>query len=234
LEINPFDNVIVSEPRRIEKPVKGLNDQPLTELVNQFQRLEEGEIPRTAKLGSAMFVISPEPGYGESHLVGRLFKALQGRATLVYLRPFTNPSSCWKSILLKMVQEMEFPESAETEFCSEGDYTQLEGLAHGILRNVVIHGLQEGTITTKNKGALLEYFKKVSVLELRKSKQWSNWVSEKVSSLASRLNIQLRRAGIRLNASSGSWLGVLGKYAYSPTNYDTRQACLDWLRGGKH
>jgi hypothetical protein len=105
---------------------------------------------------------------------------------------------CWKSILLKMVQEMEFPESAETEFCNEGDYTQLEGLAHGILKNVVIQGLQEGTITARNKGALLEYFKKVSVLELRESKEWSTWVSEKVSSLALRLNRQLRSAGIRM------------------------------------
>jgi hypothetical protein len=232
VEINPFDNVIVSEPRRIEKPVEGLNDLPLAELVHQFQGLEEGGIPRNTKVGSALFVMSPEPGYGKSHLIGRLFKTLQGRATLVYLRPFTNPSSCWKSILLKMVQEMEFPESAETEFCSEGDYTQLEGLAHGILKNVVIHGLEEGTITTRNKGALLKYFEKVSVLELRKSKEWSAWVSEKVSSLALRLNRQLRSAGIRLNSSAGSWLGVLGKYAYSPENYDTRQACLDWLRGG--
>ena len=232
MEINPFDNVIVSEPRRIEKPVKGLNDQPLAELVDQFQALEKGEIPRNSKVSSALFVISPEPGYGKSHLIGRLFKTLQGRATLVYLRPFTNPASCWKSILLKMVQEMEFPESAETEFCSEGDYTQLEGLAHGILKNVVIHGLEEGTITARNKAVYLNYFKKVSVLELQKSKKWINWVSEKVSPLASRLNIQLRRAGIRLNASAGSWLGVLGKYAYSSKNYDTRQACLDWLRGG--
>ena len=232
MEINPFDNVIVSEPRRIEKPVKGLNDLPLEELVSQFQGLEKGKIPRNDKVGSALFVISPEPGYGKSHLIGRLFKNLRGRATLVYLRPFTNPASCWKSILLKMVQEMEFPESAETEFCSEGDYTQLEGLAHGILKNVVIHGVQEGTIKTRNKDVLLEYFEKVSVLELRKSKKWSTWVSEKVSSLASRLNRQLRSAGIRLNASAGSWLGVLGKYAYSPKNYDTRQACLDWLRGG--
>jgi len=27
-----------------------------------------------------------------SHLIGRLFKSLRGSATLVYLRPFTNPS----------------------------------------------------------------------------------------------------------------------------------------------
>jgi hypothetical protein len=232
MEINPFDNVIVSEPRRIEKPVKGLNDLPLAELVNQFQVLEEGGFPRTAKIGSALFVMSPEPGYGKSHLIGRLFKALHGRATLVYLRPFTNPSSCWKSILLKIVQEMEFPESGETEFCGEGDYTQLEGLAHGILKNVVIRGLEEGTITARDKAVRLEYFKRVSVLELRKRKEWSTWVSEKVSALALRLNRQLRSVGIRLNASSASWLGVLGKYAYSPKNYDTRQACLDWLRGG--
>ena len=232
MQINPFDNVIVSEPRRIEKPVKGLNERPLAELADQFQGLEQGEIPRSSRVGAALFIMSPEPGYGKSHLIGRLFKALQGRATLVYLRPFTNPSSCWRSILLKMVQEMEFPESAETEFCNEGDYTQLEGLAHGILKNVVIHGLRQGTITARKKDALLEYFRKVSVLELRKSEEWVEWVGEKVSSLALRLNRQLRGAGIRLNASAGSWLGVLGKYAYSPWNYDTRQACLDWLRGG--
>jgi len=128
MEINPFDNVIVSEPRRIEKPVKGLNALPLAELVNQFRVLETGEIPRNSKVGSALFVISPEPGYGKSHLIGRLFKSLRGSATLVYLRPFTNPSSCWKSILLKMVQEMEFPESAETQFCSEGITRNSKGL----------------------------------------------------------------------------------------------------------
>jgi hypothetical protein len=232
MEINPFDNVIVSEPRRIEKSVKGLNDLPLAELVDRFQGLEQGGIPRTARVGSALFVMSPEPGYGKSHLIGRLFKSLQGRATLVYLRPFTNPASCWKSILLKMAQEMEFPESAETEFCGEGDYTQLEGLAHGILKNLVIHGLQEGTLTARHKDVQLEHFRKVPVLELRNSEQWSGWVSEKGSFFASLLSAQLRRAGIRLNASSSSWLRVLGKYAYSPRDYDTRQACLDWLRGG--
>ena len=232
MEINPFDSVIVSEPRRIEKPVKGLNNLPLAELVNQFQSLEHGGIPRTAKAGSALFVLSPQPGYGKSHLIGRLFKALQGRATVVYLRPFTNPSSCWKSILLKTVQEMEFPESGETEVCGEGDFTQLEGLAHGILRNLVVRGLEEGDLKAKNKDVQLEHFRKVPFLELRNNEEWSQWVRGKISALASLLNRQLRRAGMGLNASSVSWLGVLGAYAYAPGDYDTRQACLDWLKGG--
>lgn len=232
MEINPFDDVIVSEPRRIEKPVSGLNDLPLKDLVNQFLKLEQGQVPRKAKVGSAPFVLSPEPGYGKSHLIGRLFRALQGRATVVYLRPFTNPSSCWKSILLKTVQEMEFPESGETEFCGEGDFNQLEGLAHGILRNLVIQGLEEGSITARNKNVQMEHFRRVPFLELRNSEEWGRWVGGKIATLASLLDRQLKRSGIRLHASSLSWLGVLGAYAYAPGDYEMRQACLDWLRGG--
>jgi hypothetical protein len=230
--IHPFDNVIVSEPRRIEKPVEGLNDQPLQQLVNQFESLEGENIPRTRKFGAALFVMSPEPGYGKSHLIGRLFRALQGRATLVYLRPFTNPASCWKSILLKTVQEMEFPESGETEFCGEGEITQLEGLAHGILKRLMLQGLESGKLTARDKGVQLKHFRKVPVQELRNHDEWRNWLRSGTSSLASLLDMHLRRAGARLNSAPGSWLGVLSAYAYNPDDYDVRQACLDWLRGG--
>jgi hypothetical protein len=201
MDINPFDNLIVSEPRRIEKPVSGLNDRALRKLTAQFKTLEKESYPRATRLSGAQFVLSPQPGYGKSHLIGRLFRQLRGRATLVYIRPFTHAASCWRSILLKMVQEMEFPDSAEAEFRSKDESTQLEALVHGILMNIVVSGLEDGSIKFKNQQAALDYFKQVTLQQLRAKRKWVKWVDEKTSALAYRLNKLLKRTGVKLNAS---------------------------------
>jgi hypothetical protein len=232
MEINPFEDVIVSEPRRIEKPVGGLNDKPLQTLVGQFAALTGDPFPRACRQPGARFIISPEPGYGKSHLIGRLFKELQSSATLVYLRPFTDPGSCWKSILLKMVQEMEFPDSAQAEFCLEDEPNQLEALMHGILMNVLVIGIESGAVKLKNKKAALDSLKKASLGNLRKNKKWVDLVTSTRTGLANQMQKQLNRVGIKLNASPISWLGVLTTYAYLPNEFSLRQACLDWMKGG--
>ncbi|MEJ2166087.1 MAG: hypothetical protein P8X90_11190 [Desulfobacterales bacterium] len=232
MEINPFEDVIVSEPRRIEKPVSGLNDKPLQTLVGQFAALAGEPLPRASKPPGARLIISPEPGYGKSHLIGRLFRELRGSATLVYLRPFTDPGSCWKSILLKMVQEMEFPDSAAAEFCVADEPNQLEALMHGIIMNVLVIGIESGTVRLKNKKAALDFLKKASLNNLRQNKKWVDLVGATRAELARQMQAQLDRTGSRLNASPTSWLGVLATYAYFPNEFDQRQACLDWLKGG--
>jgi hypothetical protein len=230
--INPFESVIVSEPRRIEKPVPGLNDLPLERLLEQIGRLTASEFPKAVKLAGAQFVQSPAPGYGKSHLIGRLFKQLRGRATLIYLRPFTNPSTCWKSILLKMVQELEFPESAEAEFCGADEPNQLEALVHGILVNVVVNGLKSDSIRHKHPAGAVGYFQRATLQQLRSNREWVAWVGKKKAGLAALMERQLKQKGILLSASPLSWLSVLLRYAYFPKFYELRQSCLDWLRGG--
>jgi hypothetical protein len=232
MDINPFESVIVSEPRRIEKPVPGLNDLPLERLLEQIGRLAAGEFPKAAKLSGAQFIQSPAPGYGKSHLIGRLFKQLRGRATLIYLRPFTNPSTCWKSILLKMVQELEFPESAEAEFCGTDEPNQLEALVHGILVNVVINGLKSGVIRHRHPAGAVGYFQRATLKQLRSNREWVAWVGKKKAGLAELMERQLKQRGILLSASPLSWFSVLLRYAYFPKSYELRQSCLDWLRGG--
>jgi len=234
MDINPFESVIVSEPRRIDTPVPGLNDAPLDSLTRQLDKLTGGDLPRAVKLSGAQFIQSPAPGYGKSHLIGRLFKALRGQATLIYQRPYTNASTCWKSILLKMVQELEFPESAAAEFCGENEANQLEALVHGILVNIAINGIQGGLITFKDRENqdVLRYFRKVSLRQLRFNRRWVGSVFEKRVQLAGLMEKQLKARGIFLNASPLSWLSVLIHYAYRPEQYELRQACLDWLRGG--
>jgi len=232
MDINPFESVIVSEPRRIEKPVSGLNDSPLASLLKQVEKLTGGEFPKAVKLSGAQFIQSPAPGYGKSHLIGRLFQQLRGRATLIYLRPFTNPSSCWKSILLKIVQELEFPESAEAEFCGVNEPNQLEALVHGILVNVVINGLKSGSIKHKNREGAVAFFQRATLSQLRSLPEWVAWVSARKPKLAELMERQLRQKGIFLSASPLSWFSALLQYAYFPRSYEMRQSCLDWLRGG--
>jgi hypothetical protein len=232
MDINPFESVIVSEPRRIEKPVPGLNESPLERLLEQVGKLAAGKFPKAVKLSGAQFIQSPAPGYGKSHLIGRLFKQLRGRATLIYLRPFTNPSTCWKSILLKVVQELEFPESAEAEFCGTDEPNQLEALVHGILVNVVVNGLQNGIIRHRHPTAAVEYFQRATLKQLRSNREWVAWVGNKKAGLAELMERQLKQKGILLSASPLSWFSALLRYAYFPKSYELRQSCLDWLRGG--
>lgn len=232
MDVNPFESVIVSEPRRIERPVAGLNEGPLQGLTGQLEKLAAGDFPRAIKLPGAQFVQSPAPGYGKSHLIGRLFKRLRGRATLIYLRPYTNAATSWKSILLKMVQELEFPESAEAEFCSEHEANQLESLIHGTLVNVAINGINGGAIRVKDKQASVNNFQRATLEHLRSNEKWVEWVFDKRAKLAELMERQLKQRGIFLNASPLSWMSVLVHYAYRPKAYELRQACLDWLRGG--
>lgn len=109
--INPFDEDIVTEPRRIEAAVPGLNDTALNTLMTAFKRLVQTPPPRiNTQLPKAQFVISPEPGYGKSHLIGRLFAGLDGLATRIYIFPFEDAATYWKSVLDRIVYELKAPE----------------------------------------------------------------------------------------------------------------------------
>ena len=101
-------------------------------LIEKFGELDNGVSPRQSRLTHAQFVVSPQPGYGKSHLIGRLFKKLRRRATLVYIRPFENPHSCWRTILLKMIREMEYPDQRDHHPTRHTTISQLETFAHDI------------------------------------------------------------------------------------------------------
>jgi hypothetical protein len=74
MQVNPFEEDVVREPREVLFSVKGLNDAPLNTLVDKFSALDAGAPPRSqpAKAAKAQLVVSPDRGYGKSHLLGRL------------------------------------------------------------------------------------------------------------------------------------------------------------------
>src|SRR6266542_6841607 len=105
LPVNPFEADVIREPREVTYSVTGLNDAPLNRLIAEFEKLAADELPRKpVPSPKAQLVVSPEAGYGKSHLLGRLFQALGQRATKIYLRPFQSPQRAWHSILLETVQ----------------------------------------------------------------------------------------------------------------------------------
>lgn len=226
---NPFEQAIVTEPRRIAASVPGLNEEPLDRLVHLVEGLRGGVPPRDARSPGARLLVSPDPGYGKSHLIGRLFSGLEGRATLVYLRPYANPSSCWRSILTKTVQEMEFPDFAKASPLEAE--TQLEALIHGILVNMTVSGLRRRMIPSRNPEALIAYLEGASAAELCANDTWKNLLRRQIDNLAELLRRLLHERGMHLAASPSGWLHVLVHVAYGDRGRpDLRQACLDWLK----
>lgn len=231
LLISPFENDIISEPRQVKKSVPGLNEKPLEALVLRFEELLLPEFPRKEKLAHVQLVSSIEKGYGKSHLIGRLFQKLNQKATLVYLGPFGDPGSCWKSILLKIVQELNFPDRLGKNY-SPDDPSQLESFAHGILTHMLVKAIESGSISSSNKEKTIKAFEHLSLKDFMNDKKSFQQIKKKHKTLINLYSRQLRDNGVYLNSSPYSWFGVLFNYAYFPEHYELRDTCLDWLKGG--
>ncbi len=226
---NPFEQAIVTEPRRVSASVPGLNEEPLERLLQLVEALCGAGLPRDARSPGARLLVSPAPGYGKSHLIGRLFGRLEGRATLVYLRPYTNPASCWRSILTKTVQEMEFPESAGASPLEAE--TQLEAFIHGVLVRMAVNGLRRGVIASRDPQTLIAYLEGACAAELCANETWKSLLRRRSGAFAELLRRQLHERGLHLRASPAGWLHVLVHFAYGGRDRpELRRACLDWLK----
>ncbi|MBF0310290.1 MAG: hypothetical protein HQL56_12260 [Magnetococcales bacterium] len=236
---NPFDQDIVNEPREIEQAVAGLNDAPLRTILDTFSRLEEGALPRrNRRLPHGLLVTSPQAGYGKSHLIGRLFKELNGRATLVNVRPFQAPDSCWKSLLGHTLQELNQADRF-SDTAGENGSSQLTVFAHGVLTHLLVHieRAKRNTLNARYRKILDEL--QQSPLEAHRyivgKPAWKEAVQSQLHnrSIFSRLVEVLEQglAPLALHASSRSWLKVLIAFGFPPEESLLLQTCRDWLKG---
>jgi hypothetical protein len=199
IQVNPFEDDVVREPREVSFSVSGLNDAPLNTLVGKFEALVAGELPRPAMPAKAQLVVSPDRGYGKSHLLGRLFAKLGRRATKVYLRPFQDPYKAWHSILLLILQELERPDEEKA-----GGPTQLEALALGTLAHVAADFIAEDGIPNYPKAAdAAAFLRKVGVdptLPEAQIRPWIEWIAKLINdpSEVGRLALRLQSRGIAL------------------------------------
>jgi hypothetical protein len=233
LQVNPFEDDVVREPRDVSFSVHGLNDAPLNALVRKFSALDAGELPRSqpVRAAKAQLVVSPDRGYGKSHLLGRLFAKLGGRATKVYLRPFQDPFKAWHSILLLTIQELERPDDEKA-----GAPTQLEALAVGTLAHVAADFIAEDGIPDYPEAPhAVEFLRKVGVdlaIPEAQIRPWIDWVAKLIADPGTlrRLALRLGRRGIDLHGREKAWLRVLAAHALCEPYGESRSAAVKWLR----
>src|SRR5689334_22100019 len=140
LLINPFEKDVVHKPRECPSSVATLNEDILSGLIAAFGSVDAN---RTLVGNKAELILSIAPGYGKSHLVGRLFKALDRKATQIFLTPFQTVSLCWQSILFHLVNELDYPDSSDETKWAFDEPRQLDALAEGVLRNLVANAIDE-------------------------------------------------------------------------------------------
>jgi hypothetical protein len=226
---DPFGETIVSEPRRIESAVESLNADALAQVLSRFNRLKNQPAPRLKDAQNTVVVLSPEPGYGKSHLIGRLFRKLDDDATLVYVRPYQDASSCWLTVLERIVAELNYPDEADKITLEPGDVTQLDTLARRVLVHLVIQLLEGGKVDVPDPKPAQDFFRKYpnAVFE---TPEWRGWLDTNFKTLLPALDQLLAAQGIQMAPNRSAWLRVLFKYAFAGEAYEVRQTCLEWLR----
>lgn len=234
MQMNPFEDdiVIVREPRDVSFSVAGLNDAPLNRLLAKFSALDSGGLPRSrpAKADKAQLVISPDRGYGKSHLLGRLFAALGRRATKVYLRPFQAPDRAWQSILMLTLQELDRPDDD-----TPGVPTQLQALAIGTLAHIVADFAEDGVPGRPDVMPAVPPLRELAagLLPDAAKPRLIAWLAKLFADAGpmKRLAGRLHQRHINLHGHEKAWLKVLATCALDDPLGEARSAALKWLRG---
>jgi hypothetical protein len=229
--INPFRNDIIRAPSEVSFSVAGLNDKPLERLVATFVQLTKGALPRSPiPAPKAQLILSPDAGYGKSHLLGRLFEKLANRATLVYLRPFQAPDKAWHTILLTTVQALKSAFHTDQVVRS-----QLDAFALGVLAHLAADYLAHQPVGNAELRSALDYVREHPLKILAPSLSNNaliDWLKKAPydESLANELAALLNKREIYLNGREKAWLKVLGAVAFGETYGLEREAALKWIR----
>ncbi len=236
LPLNPFEDNVVFEPRDAESAIAGLNDRPLGKLRRAFARLETEPKPRRTRLPLlAQLVVSAEPGYGKSHLIGRLFRELDDRATQIYLRGFQDAETFWQSLLLKVVQEMDRPDDPKLSKWQPGVLSQLDAFAFGVFAHLLSGLILNGKVVCDDAPARAEEFRTKPLEAFGHGKpehsiyQWmqTEFAARLLPALERELPLQIGP----LTGGTRAWLKVLYAYASCARDPRRRGLCLDWLKG---
>jgi hypothetical protein len=226
---DPFGQDIVNEPRQIEHAIDSLNSAVFKHVIGRFESLQSRPIPRLQDPPHGVVVLSPEPGFGKSHLIGRLFRKLDDDATLIYVRPYQDPASAWISLAERVVSELNYPDDAEKVTVGPGDVTQLDTLARRVMVSLVVNLLDSGAPNVPNPEQARKFFTRFpnAVFE---TPEWREWLQHHFEKLLPSLDHLLAATGVHLTPSRSAWLRVLYAYAFSEQDHAVRQTCLEWLR----
>jgi hypothetical protein len=236
--LNPFSDQIVTQPRRAEPAIKGLNDQVLRRLLNEFEKVNS--IPR--RCGRIQLVVSPAGGYGKSHTTGRLFRDVGRQATRVYVRPSAAPDSCWISLLHSLVQELSGPEYEGTTEQHAFPPTQLDALAHGVFGTLLV-GLMDAGEYSYGDPEFVRHRLTKQVFEKwdlsNPDSPWGSWASDMLDTFEKsetrsarllRLLAELTQDTLSNTTRPQAWMRVLRAYCQDRADASVREFALEWIR----
>ena len=232
-EINPFADQIINEPQRLEAVVGGLNDRPLEMLLAEFARLADGPAPRARRrLPYAHLVSSPQPGYGKSHLIGRLYREIQGRAIFVYILAIQNPATVFQSLMQAIVRELHFPPRSASGPLDREQSTQLDLLAHHVFAHLLAD-LIENRVgveidTPADTPAKLRADPLLAFNRGTEGDLWADWMRQHFEKLLPYFEEAFEARRVVLHSPRG-WLRALFHYAWSPFDAAKRRYVRDWI-----
>ncbi len=230
---NPFAARFVESPRKVPASVASLNHEALERLVQRVRFLahsqKSGQLPPPLP---AIRILSPEPGCGKSHLLGRLFTELRTDATRIYVQPFGNEGTAWTSLLQQTLKEMSYPDLGATDYCETGELNQLDAFASGVLAYIaaVYIESEEPCYSEFLRALLANPLEKMALAE--KDSPARIWIDQHFDTLTHFASSRFHARGLTLSGDNKlrSWLRVLFLYACSARNPDLRETCLDWLK----
>ncbi len=226
MSVNPFLDDIVDDPRRISYSLPGFNQHVVDQITERLHLLLKEPCPRYGlRSPKSLLVMSPRAGFGKSHLIGQLFRAQSGKSTLVYIKPYGDPETAWKSILTRMGQELDFPDRTD-----EDDFapSQLTLFSHAVLAQIVADHLPP------NQKHNIDYLRRApeKLVSLKDHEQWCDFL-EKILKNGTWINaVQQKLHRLNLQTPLIVWLKVLHGYGYlGEADWEVMQGCKDWLRG---
>lgn len=240
LLLNPFAKRVVERPRGIDVTVEGLNAKVLRELQREFAVLLQGTPPRAGlRKDEVQLVMSADPGYGKSHLIGRLFEELKQSATRIYVRPFTDPSNAWSSALSRLVLEMSLPESGKAESSPGGEPTQMDAFGQAVLAQAFLELVRRNPGFRPENPKVLERLSGVSLNRFDlgdESTPESRWMGSLTEDELNQAACLLPALGVSLQpgSSAETWLRVLFLYVADRSQVQRRSLCLEWVEAKLH
>ncbi|RYD33038.1 MAG: DNA translocase FtsK [Verrucomicrobiaceae bacterium] len=228
--MNPFSWDIVKNPTEIPATVSSLNQGVLESLEAAFTPLNAGATPRRpAGPGSkARLVLSPAPGYGKSHLIGRLCRNLAGKASVVAFTPFQSADLCWQSLLLQVLRTLQSPVPPAT--AGPCPHNRLADLAQDVIRHLVAWSITNRQISHPDPATAAQWaLNHLALGPPSENLEWNAELHGLFSHQPGILRKALAHSGVSL--ADHDWPAVLFRYAVSEPFSEQQERCVAWMKG---
>lgn len=232
--MSPFDTNVVAEPREAEKPVPGVNDNAFLTVLDAFDTVEvPSDTAWPPARPKAQLLVSPDRGYGKSHLIGRLFQALRYRSNFVYLRPFEEANRPWHSILVTTMHELARPPGGGV--ASERNPAELTIFMTHVLAHLTADVLDSGRVPDLTDASEVATKLREDPLRLRTNAgipyDLLSWLPQVLEHFMPIWMEQIAERGIDLDGRDHGWLVAAMVLASRSPDPARKQAVLRWIRG---